>query len=64
MYIQGVFVKRDADKAISLFKNACANGSGEGCKYLADQYYYGIDVNEDKKTAYDYLKNLATMHME
>lgn len=56
VYIQGVFVKRDADKAISLFKNACANGSGEGCKYLADQYYYGIDVNEDKETAYDYLK--------
>lgn len=56
VYIQGVFVKRDADKAIPLFKNACANGSGEGCKYLADQYYYGIDVNEDKETAYDYLK--------
>lgn len=56
VYIQGVFINRDADKAIPLFKNACANGSGEGCKYLADQYYYGIDVNEDKETAYDYLK--------
>ena len=50
-YFNGVFVTKDADKAYDLFDEACTNGSGESCSYLANYFYHSIGAKEDNQNA-------------
>ncbi|WP_437302400.1 tetratricopeptide repeat protein [Sorangium sp. So ce388] len=39
MYLGGTIVSRDVDRAMGLFKDACAEGSARGCLRLGDAYH-------------------------
>jgi TPR repeat protein len=49
MYLRGDIVSTDGQRAIGLFRNACAEGSARGCLRLGDAYHSGLlhgDVEE------------------
>jgi uncharacterized protein len=55
MYLAGEVVTTDQDRAISLFRDACDQGSARGCMRLGDVYHAGL-LHDDAAEAACYRK--------
>ncbi len=50
MYLRGAGVAVDKERALGMFRVACADGSARGCIRIADAYKDGLLANETEET--------------
>jgi uncharacterized protein len=51
LYLAGVAVAPDQDRALGLFRAACTDGSARGCMRLADAFHAGLLTGEGEEIA-------------